>query len=101
MKMRLAVLGCLMSLALASPAFAFLNTPNDTYTLELKGYSPELVDILQLQVDRQEGRYPVPPPSRPKQVLFNMLNNRWADSVQPFGYDKILPPTFPGKRYHD
>ncbi len=87
----------IMTLLLANlqgAAFA-VGEDHDEYSLELKGYSRETNDIVQIQVNRLEGRYPMSPPTITEQLKYNILNNQWADSLQPFGLDPTRPPRFP------
>ncbi len=77
-----------------STALGYSET-HDEYTLELKGYSQELIEPTQVQISRMEGRYPTPTPSKNKQLFYNMLNNDWVGNLEPFGQDAIDPPRHP------
>jgi hypothetical protein len=83
-----------MALACAGTAFAY-SEQHDEYSLELKGFSPEMIDITEVQINRMEGRYPDPPPSKGQQFFYNLVNNQWTESLEPFGYDRVDMPKKP------
>jgi uncharacterized protein YqiB (DUF1249 family) len=62
----------------------------DPEFLQIKGYSPELIDVTHVQRYRQEWRYPPPPERTPsEQVLRNIYINDWLGNADPFGSYRI------------
>ncbi len=54
--------------------------------LEIKGFSPETVNIIETQTDRMEWKRPSPPERPPsKQFLRNVFINDWTGNFDPFG----------------
>jgi hypothetical protein len=86
---------------LTGQGWAFDETSNqyeaehNEYTLDLKGYSPELIQPLEAQVARLEGRYPPAVPSKKQFILINLLNNEPLNALEPFGSDKVDAPKYP------
>lgn len=86
-----------LSLALGStPSWAY-SEQHDEYTLDLKGFSPELVKATEAMVSRQEGRYPAPEPGRGRQFIYNLLNGEWDEPMQPWTYDRADKNFWPTK----
>jgi hypothetical protein len=94
MKKMLALSIILLTLS-GSSAFAYLIEDQDEFSLELKGFSPELIEMTQVYVNRNEGRYPPPSPTRLKQAWYNLLNNEVVEPLQPPGYTIIEKGPFP------
>jgi hypothetical protein len=94
MKQAFFVLALIWVLATPLRAFAFGDV-HDEYSLDLKGFSPEMIQITETSIDRMEGRYPAAAPSRPKQLWYNFLNANWIEPVKPFEQDTVQPPLFP------
>lgn len=80
----------MMTLSLSALAF-----DHDPETLKLKGFSPDLIKPLQVQIDRQEGRMPPNATTKCRQLWYNALNNEWANSLEAFGSDKIDESRYP------
>jgi len=91
-----ATLLALGALALSAPVWAYSET-HDEYTLDLKGFSPEIIRTAETMVSRQEGRYPAPQPDRGHQFLYNLLNSEWTEPLQPWGSDRIEDNYWPRK----
>ncbi len=85
--------GVVLLLLQSASAFAFGD--HDPYYLQLKGFSPELIDSVQAQVDRMEGRFPPAEPGKLKQIQYNMLNGDWIAPTHPFTYEYVEPPVYP------
>jgi hypothetical protein len=83
-----------LSLTFTAPALAYWED-QDEYTLEMKGFSPELIQPASIIIDRMEGRYQAPKPNKAKQFFYNMMNNEWAGSLDRFSQDGIDPPLLP------
>lgn len=79
--------------AFALPVHAYGDL-TDEYSLELKGFSREMIVPVQATINKMEGRYPAKKTSRLKQSWYNFLNNTWIESTEPFGYDTIDTPHF-------
>ncbi len=88
---RIALLSLMMGVLSTGAAFAY-SEDHDVYTLELKGYSAETIRPVEIMINRMEGRYPEPAPSKGTQFLRNLLNNEWSNNLQPFSQDSIDPP---------
>lgn len=84
----------IMLFALSGNALAFIED-HDEYSLELKGFSPEMIQPVEIQINRMEGRYPEAAPSKGKQALYNFLNNTWMESLEPFSQDEVTAPHWP------
>lgn len=75
--------------AVCTAATGWAYTPEKEF-LQLKGYSPELIDTAHTQRFRQEWRYPPPPYRTPRrQMLRNVVINDWFGNKDPFGSYKI------------
>jgi hypothetical protein len=78
--------------------FADTETPgnyvqdHDTYSMQLNGFSKELIDPTEVQIDRHEGRYPPPAPNQRQQAMLNLINNEPAEPLKPFGQDTVDAP---------
>jgi hypothetical protein len=73
--------------ATALPALAF---EPDRDLLSIKGYSPENIDLIDVQRSRQEWKEPAPPLRTPAQQFWhNVWNNDWTGSVDTFGRSVI------------
>lgn len=58
--------------------------------LQIKGYSPETVDVTVVQSYRQEWRYPPPPKRTPTEQFWrNVFINDPLGNIDPFGSYKI------------
>lgn len=77
-----------------TPAMAW-DLDHDPYSMDIKGFSPDFIKPVQIQVDRQEGRYPPKPPARIKKLFWNLLNNDPTASKDVFGYDIMDSDPFP------
>lgn len=98
--MKRIALFALMLSVLYSPSALAMGQNHDEYSLELKGYSAEMIQPVEAQIARQEGRFPPPAPSKTKQAWYNMLNCNWIDPLEPFTYDRVDGPAYP-KPTHD
>ena len=87
---------CLVTLHLTTATASAFGEQTDEYTLELKGYSKELITPVQAQINRMEGRYAPKAPSKVKQGWYNFLNNHWIEPLEPFTYDTVDAPYFGG-----
>lgn len=88
------ILGMLFLLMVTGRAFSY-SEDHDEYTLELKGFSPELVDMVQATLSRNEGRYPETPPTRLQKVWYNLVNGEVVEPLQPTGYTQVSPGLLP------
>ena len=68
---------------------------HDEQSLELKGFSVETSQAVQAMVNRMEGREAPAVPDYKTQLKYNLLNNEWAASKEPFTYDKMDAPKYP------
>ncbi|MGE0201074.1 MAG: hypothetical protein AB7P76_08910 [Candidatus Melainabacteria bacterium] len=58
--------------------------------MQIKGYSPEVVELANTQRSRQEWRKPAPPPEKPLEKFFhNIYYNNWTGSFDDFGSEII------------
>ncbi len=88
-------LALLLAVLLFCALIATMNSVAGAYApeadfLQIKGYSPEIIDSIVTQRYRQEWRYPPPPKRRPKdQILRNIFINDPLGNIDPFGSYKI------------
>lgn len=68
---------------------------HDEYSLELKGFSPELIYPAEVQISRMEGRYPPPAPTKAHQFFLNLVNNEWTGNLKAFPQHYVFPPMSP------
>ncbi len=79
------LLGAFLLLALLSTGTGWAYAP-EPVLLDIKGYSPEIIDTIQTQTDRMEWRQPQPPARTPKErFLHNIFINDWTGNFDPFG----------------
>ncbi|MBX2861024.1 MAG: hypothetical protein KTR14_07305 [Vampirovibrio sp.] len=83
-----ALLGIFLGAIAFMPAsFAYAPEPD---VMEIKGYSPEIINTTQVQRNRQEWRKPPAPPMTPREQFFhNIYYNNWIGGVDPFGSQVI------------
>ena len=87
MSLAIAIASAILLLTVLLPVQA--NTPSTEF-LQQQGYSPEMIDMTNVQQSRAEWRGVAPPRRSPaKQFFYNIWTNNITDNIDPMGYTQV------------